>query len=256
VGTILLVHGLGEHIGRYEHVAAHLTARGWNVVGYDQRGHGRSDGKRGALTTAGDLLDDLCLVTDHVRATEGGAATPCVLFGHSMGGLVAAQFVAHALRPVDGLVLTSPALDPGLSFGQRAQLSIGLALVPDMAMSNQLDPSFTSHDPAVVRAYRDDPLVHDRVTARLAKALVDGGREVLAAAPVWRVPTLLMWAGADRIVAPAGSAAFAAAAPVEVVRTRCFDDLYHEILNEQEAGPVFGMLDEWLDEWLDDRVPR
>jgi alpha-beta hydrolase superfamily lysophospholipase len=243
-GRLVIVHGLGEHIGRYEHVGAHLASRGWDVVGYDQRGHGRSPGKRGALRDADDLLADLTAVLDAVRPA---ATVPFVLFGHSMGGLVAAQFVAESRRPVDALVLSSPALDAGLGLAQRLQLAIGLALVPDLAMGNQLDATKISHDPEVVRRYQTDPLVHDRVTARLAKSLVDGGAAVLAHAARWSVPTLLLWAGSDRLVSPAGSAAFAAAAPASVVTAQRFDALYHEILNERDAGPVFAALDAWLD---------
>lgn len=165
-----------------------------------------------------------------------------------MGGLVAAQFVARATRPVDGLVLSSPALDAGLSLFKRIQLAIGHTVLPDLAQSNQLDASLISHDPAVVLAYRHDPLVHDRVTARLARAIVDGGVEVLGCASSWRVPTLLMWAGADRLVAPAGSATFAAAAPGGQVHARCFQALYHEIFNALDAQPVFAELLRWLDE--------
>lgn len=251
-GTVLIVHGLGEHAGRYGHVAQALTASGWDVAAFDQRGHGLSGGDRGSLARPDDLLRDLAVILDVVRATgpsgAGGEHLPLLLLGHSMGGLVAAQFVMRAMRPVDGLILSSPALDAGLSLFKRVQLAIGHTFVPDLAQSNQLDASMISHDPAVVRAYQEDPLVHDRVTARLARTIVDGGAEVLERAPTWRVRTLLMWAGADRLVAPAGSAAFAAAAPKDQVHARCFEDLYHEIFNELDARPVFAELKRWLDE--------
>ena len=244
-GTLVIVHGLGEHIGRYEHVAGHLVARGWAVSGYDQRGHGASQGKRGALRTADDLIDDLTRVIAAVRVAS--PVRPFVLLGHSMGGLVAAQFVAEARGAVDALVLSSPVLEAGLTLAQRVQLALGHALAPDLAMSNQIDAKMISHDPAVVRAYVNDPLVHDRVTARLARALVNGGKTVLARAGRWPVPTLLLWAGEDKLVSPRGSAAFAAAAPAAALRAKCFAGLYHEIFNERDATPVFAALDEWLD---------
>jgi alpha-beta hydrolase superfamily lysophospholipase len=253
-GTILLVHGLGEHSGRYEQVAAHLAGRGWDVVAHDLRGHGRSDGKRGSIPREDAFLEDLALVHDHVIRGGGGSSgtptssRPVILLGHSLGGLLAAQFVARAIRPVDGLVLSSPALAADLSALQRAQLSIGGFLTPDLAVSNQLKVDRISHDPAVVRAYREDPLVHDRITARLAKATLAGGREVRAAAGTWRVPTLLAWAGDDHLVSAPASAQFAAAAPPTVVRSRRFDALYHEILNEPESGEVLATIDGWLDE--------
>lgn len=243
-GRLLIVHGLGEHIGRYAHVAAHLGGRGWDVVGYDLRGHGRSPGRRGTVPTERAHLDDLAAVHDAVRPGDG---VPFVLLGHSMGGLVAARFVAEALRPVPALVLSSPALDAALTPLQRLQLAIGAAVLPDLPMGNQLAVDFLSHDPVVVQRYRDDPLVHDRISARLARAILDGGRMVRARAAHWSVPTLLLWAGDDHLVSPAGSAAFAAAAPATVLTAHCFAGLYHEILNERDAGPVYAALDAWLD---------
>jgi alpha-beta hydrolase superfamily lysophospholipase len=248
---VLIVHGLGEHVGRYAHVAAHLDARGWNVVGYDHRGHGRSGGAKGRLAQDDDLLRDLALVIDSVRATQPGTL---VVLGHSLGGLIAARFVAEGLaaapapwwRRVDALVLSSPAIDPGMSRAQKLLLAVTAPLVPDLAVNNGLKPAWISRDPAVVQAYRDDPLVHDRVTPRLVRFLVDGGRRVLERAPQWAVPTLLIYAGSDRCVSPHGSAAFAAAAPKQVATVREFPALYHEILNEPERHQVFAVLDAWL----------
>jgi alpha-beta hydrolase superfamily lysophospholipase len=253
-GTILLVHGLGEHCGRYEHVAARFAGRGWDVVGHDLRGHGRSGGKRGSIPRGTAFLDDLSLVYDNVvreGALSTGAPTrsrPVILLGHSLGGLLAAQFVARTIRPVDALVLSSPALRAELSLLQRVQLAIGSLLTPDLAVSNQLKVDKISHDPAVVRAYRQDPLVHDRITARLTITILDGGREVLDAAATWRVPTLLLWAGDDHLVSARGSDRFAEVAPPELTRARRFDALYHEILNEPESGEVLATIDGWLDE--------
>lgn len=248
-GTVQVVHGLGEHIGRYAAVAAALNAAGWHVAGHDQRGHGRSAGPRGAIPADDTLLSDLAVVTDQLRG-----AGHHVLLGHSMGGLVAARFVAEALapapaawsRPVDGLVLSSPALDAGLGAGQKLLLRVLGPLAPDLRLSNGLDPAWVSRDADVVKAYQADPLVHDRVTPRLVRFIVEGGEQVRAAAPRWQVPTLLMWAGADRCVAPAGSAAFAAAAPAGVLQAELFAGLYHEIFNEPEQAQVLARLTRWL----------
>ena len=248
-GTVQLVHGLGEHIGRYEHVAAALVSAGWRVVGHDHRGHGRSEGARGDVPRPDALLDDLALVVDRVRRPGRH-----VLLGHSLGGLVAARFVAEGLaavpapfaREVDALVLSSPALDPGMNALQKLLLALLGPLAPHLRLGNGLDPAWICRDPAVVAAYRADPLVHDRITPTLARFIVDGGTLVRGAAPRWRVPTLLMWAGADRCVAPAGSAAFAAAAPREVVTAREWPGLAHEIFNEPEKIRVLDALVQWL----------
>ncbi|MFT3663635.1 lysophospholipase [Piscinibacter sp.] len=250
-GTVLLVHGLGEHAGRYEHLAARLAAQGWRVVGYDQRGHGASPGARGALPDGEALLRDLAAVIDAVRAERPG---PLVLLGHSMGGLVAARFVAEGLRtpaaawsrPVDALVLSSPALAADTSAGQKLLLATLGGIAPNLAVNNGLKPAWISRDAAVVAAYVADARVHDRITPRLARFILDGGALVRRLAPLWRVPTLLLWAGADRCVAPRGSAEFAAAAPAGMVQAQDFPALYHEIFNEPERDAVIERLTGWL----------
>jgi len=245
-GVVILVHGLGEHAGRYDHVARRLNEWGFAVRGYDHYGHGESGGVRGALPNGMRLVDDLADLVDstRMRMEEG---TPLILLGHSMGGLVAACMAAQHGRPVDGLVLSSPALDPGLSAFQKLLLAVLPRIVPNLAVGNGLNPDLISHDPEVVAAYKADPRVHDRISGRLARFIADGGPWVVSQAPRWKVPTLLMYAGADQLVNPAGSRAFAAAAPKEMVTVRCFDDLYHEIFNELDAEPVFDTLRQWLD---------
>jgi len=240
-GTVQIVHGLGEHIGRYDRLAADLNKAGWNVAGHDQRGHGLSEGQRGCIAGPYSLLADVSAVSDHVRGRGR-----LVLLGHSMGGLVAARFVAESQsaaaarwsRDVDALVLSSPALDAGLGLVQKALLAVLAPLLPDLRVGNGLRPEWISRNPAVVADYIADPLVHDRITPRLARFITDSGRAVLARAGGWRVPTLLIWAGADRCVAPAGSRAFAAAAPARWLTALEFPGLYHEILNEPEREQV------------------
>ena len=242
--VVLLVHGLGEHVGRYEHVANFLTAQGFAVVGYDQYGHGESSGARGTLTSSARLLDDLAEVLDAVRAKAQGL--PVVLLGHSLGGLVAARFVSLGLRPVDGLVLSSPALDAGLNPLQKLLVAVLPGLLPDVQVGNGLDARYLSHDPAVVAAYRADRQVHDRVSPRLARFIADAGPATLAQAGQWAVPTLLLYAGQDKLVNPQGSREFARRAPAAVVQSLCFEGLYHELFNEPEQDQVLALLARWL----------
>ena len=180
-GTVLLVHGLGEHVGRYDAVARRLNAWGFAVRGYDQYGHGESGGPRGGLTGEMRLLDDLADMVDATRARMA-AHQPLVLLGHSMGGLVAARFVSMHLRPVDALVLSSPALDPGLSAVQKLLLATLPRILPNLRVGNGLDAQYLSHDPAVVAAYLADPLCHDRICGRLARFIADGGPATVARA--------------------------------------------------------------------------
>ena len=143
-GTVQIVHGLGEHLGRYAHVVAALGAQGWHVGGHDLRGHGRSGGARGGVADSHALLADVAQVLDHLRQAAPGGAH--VLLGHSMGGLIAARFAAEALagapapwsRPLDGLVLSSPALDLGMSAGQKRLLAVLGPVAPRLALPGRV----------------------------------------------------------------------------------------------------------------------
>ena len=254
---VLLVHGLGEHAGRYAELARELGDWGFAVRAYDQRGHGLSGGPRGGLTHDTALLDDLAAVIDATRAEQqriGQQGQPLILLGHSLGGLVASRFVSLQRRPVDALVMSSPALDPGLSALQKFLVATLPAVAPNLRVNNGLDPRYLSHDAAVVAAYRADPLVHPKISARLARFIATAGPATVAAAADWRVPTLLLYAGADHLVNPAGSRAFAAAAasprvPPGTLSVQGFESLYHEIFNEAPAGAaaVRAALKAWLD---------
>ena len=243
--VVLRVHGLGEHAGRYGPLAARLNAWGFAARAADHHGHGASSGARGGLPSPSRLVDDLALVIDDTRTAFPGL--PLVLLGHSLGGLVAASAVARGRRKVDALVLSSPALDAGLSAFQKLLVATLSRLAPGLRVGNGLELDFLSHARPVVEAYRADPLCHDRIGARLARFLADEGAAVQAAAPAWQVPTLLLYAGDDRLVNPAGSRAFAEAAPPALVGSVCFPALYHEIFNERDAEPVFDALRGWLD---------
>ncbi|MFN3376207.1 MAG: lysophospholipase [Burkholderiaceae bacterium] len=247
LGQALLVHGLGEHVGRYAHVAQALHGCGLAVRGYDQYGHGESAGPRGGLSSDTRLLDDLADIVDATRARMA-PDQPLLLLGHSMGGLVAARFVSLGLRPVDGLVLSSPAFDAGLSAVQKLLVATLPRLLPNLRVGNGLNADYLSHDAAVARAYLADPLCHDRISGRLGRFIAEAGPATVACAPQWTVPTLLLWAGQDRLVNPAGSAQFAASAPPAVVQSHCFETLYHELFNESPelAAPVFALLRQWL----------
>ena len=258
-GTVLIVHGLGEHAGRYAALAARLNALGWSVRGYDQYGHGESlrlgAGRPGGLARPLQLPEHLAAVAGATRAAmmaqpSGHASGPLVVLGHSLGGLVAASAVARGLLRPDGLVLSSPALAVDMAAWQRAAIGWLPRLAPALTLGNGLQPKYLSHDPAVVAAYLADPLVHDRICARLGAFVATEGEAVRAAAARWSVPTLLLYAGDDRLVSPRGSRAFAAAAPPPV-RSQCFETLYHEIFNEPEptdpAASPFRALAAWLD---------
>ena len=262
---VLIVHGLGEHAGRYDALARRLFDWGFAVRAFDQRGHGHSGGARGVLPNDDALLQDLAEIVDDTRlhcmqmpqAASGAhgqqQTLPLILLGHSLGGLLVSRFVSLKIRPVDGLVLSSPALATDLSLRQKLMTAVMLRIAPDFCVGNRLDPAYLSHDPQVVKKYLADRLVHNRISARLARFITCAGLETIAAAALWRTPTLLMYAGADRLVKPQGSRAFLDTAAgshrvrAGTVTSKCFDGLYHELFNEKNPEPVYEALQAWLD---------
>lgn len=247
-GTALLVHGLGEHMGRYAHVAKHLNDWGFAVRGYDHFGHGLSTGIRGGLPSDDRMLDDLAKVIADTRRSMA-AGEPLVLVGHSMGGGVVGRFVSLNVAPVDALVMSSPALDPGLNIVQKGLLAVLPKIAPNLRIGNGLNANYICRDEAVVAAYLADPLVHDRISARLASVIAVSGAATIQAASHWTTPTLLMFAGEDKLVNPAGSRAFAASSP-QCVKVQAFEHMFHEVFNAPDQVQVFSVLKTWLDQTI------
>jgi len=246
LGTVLLVHGLGEHAGRYGEVAAHLHQWGFAVRAYDQQGHGQSEGPRGDMLRAGSLQADLCRVIDDTRQHPPLKDTPLILLGHSLGGLVVARTLAEQLRPVDAAVLSSPALGAFPNLFQKLLLATVPRILPHLRVDNGLKADFVSRDPDVVKAYKADALVHRRISAGLAAWILDNGEKTLHDAAQWQVPTLLLYAGQDKLVNAQASTDFAQAAPASLVQAQCFDAMYHEIFNDLYRAQVFTALKRWL----------
>jgi alpha-beta hydrolase superfamily lysophospholipase len=244
-GTVIIVHGLGEHAFRYAHVALKLNEQGYHVRAYDQYGHGESGGSRGRIPTEMRLVEDLADVVDDTQRNmrEG---QKLILLGHSMGAVVVGSFIRQQVRRVDAIILSSPALDPGLNTIQKFLLSTLPRFVPNLRVSNGLKVDKISRDPMVVQAYQGDAFVHNKLSCRLARFIAEEGARVIAAAPQWQIPTLLMYAGTDALVSPAGSRSFAQAAPASVVQAHCFEQMYHEIFNDSERELVFSKLSDWL----------
>jgi alpha-beta hydrolase superfamily lysophospholipase len=241
--TALIVHGLGEHAGRYELLARWLNSKGIAVRAYDQFGHGHSEGPRGGLLREGQLPEHLGELTAATMAESFFVSRPLVLIGHSLGGLVVASAIRRGLVNPTRAVLSSPALAVRMASWQRAAVKVLPRLAPTLTLGNGLDPSKLSHDPQVVADYIADPLVHDRVCARLGAYVATEGESVRESAPRWRTPTWVLYAGDDRAVDPSGSRAFAAAAPSNIVKAQCFPAMYHEIFNEPDRALALSALE-------------
>ncbi|HEX9094817.1 MAG TPA: alpha/beta hydrolase [Candidatus Dormibacteraeota bacterium] len=248
--TFVLVHGLGEHSGRYQHLAEWFTPRGAIVYATDLRGHGRSGGQRGHAPSLNALLDDIDLVVKRARAESG---EPLVLIGHSFGGLLA---IAYALDRPDGIdkaVFSAPALVARVKVPAWKQ-ALGRVLptiAPKASFANEIDPNVLSHDAAIGPAYTADPLVHNQITAGLYAATIARGGEFIRRAPELRVPFLLMHGRDDQIVHPAGSQRFFAGATAPERAFCLYPGLYHEIFNEVDRERVFQDIESWLTQRTD-----
>jgi alpha-beta hydrolase superfamily lysophospholipase len=245
-GAVLIVHGLGEHCGRYQRLAQWFNQRGYAVRSYDQRGHGQTAGQRGALRHADDLLEDLATV--YIDYANGLPRAP-LLLGHSMGGLVAARTVLDGRITPPGLLLSSPALRTWEPVWLRRLARTLTGLAPNLPLRNGLKFEKVSHDTEVVVAYRRDPLRTGWITPRLADFIFQAGPTCIADATKLAMPTLLLVADSDELVDPSGSRAFSKkAAPTRQLTTRYFSTLYHELFNEAEPGrsQVLMQLADWL----------
>ncbi len=244
--VVCLVHGIGEHCGRYAQVAAALAQAGYALMGLDMRGHGRSAGPRGHTPSYDALLDDIGTLLD--QAAERYPTRPCFLYGHSLGGNLVLNYALRRQPSIAGVVASGPALR--LAFEPPAvKLALGRMMDriwPAFSQSNGLDRSGLSHDPQVVRAYQSDPLVHDRVSARLALSMFASGQWALGHAAEFTLPLLIFHGGADRLVAPSASQEFAGKVPAGCT-LKLWDGLYHETHNEPQKDEVIGYMIGWLD---------
>jgi alpha-beta hydrolase superfamily lysophospholipase len=243
---VIVVHGLAEHSGRYEHVGAHLAAAGCAVHAYDQQGHGKSGGVRCHARRFAHLLDDLEDFVATVRADQ--PALPIYLVGHSLGGLVVASYASQRDPDVAGVVTSGAALalPEDLSRG-RVFLARGLRwFAPRLSMSAGLDPEALSRDPEVIRAYLEDPMVDRRVTTSLAAEIVTAVERVASAGARIRVPMLLLHGEEDRLCPIAGSRRLYEQLTVTPRNLRTYPGLRHEIFNEPEHVAVLNDLIEWM----------
>ena len=244
-GAVLIVHGLGEHSGRYLRLAQWFNQRGWAVRSYDQRGHGQTPGRRGALRRGDDLLTDLATVFDDYAGRQPHVP---LLLGHSMGGLVAARAVLDGRVAPAALVLSSPALRSRESPWLVRLAALLARVAPSLPLRNGLQLDGLSHDAQVIADYRADPLCSRTITPRLADFIFRAGADTIDDAGRLRLPTLLLVADSDALVDPSGSRDFARAATGRLLTTRFFASLYHELFNEAEPGrsQVLMQLADWL----------
>jgi acylglycerol lipase len=246
-GVICLVHGLGEHSGRYAHWAALLNQAGYSVLTFDLRGHGKSQGKKGHSPSFDAYVKDISLLLG--EAEKSFSNLPHFLYGHSLGGIVVSNYVLREKPLLAGVIITSPGFRTAL---EQQKVKIILAkiigsLLPDLSMQTGLDPKAISRDTEVVDKYINDPLVHGIATAAMAKNTLDAISWAFEHAGEWSLPLLLMHGENDRIAFVQGSQEFARKIKGDYCTLKIWPNLFHEIHNEPEKEQVFEYLRQWLD---------
>jgi acylglycerol lipase len=247
-GEILIIHGFIEHGGRYAHAGEALAGSGLAVSVTDLRGHGRSGGPRCYVNSFADYLMDLdCTLA---RARERAGDKPLFLLGHSLGGLIAVLWCARRQAAIRGLILSGPALrlTDRLFPWIRHLARVGSLLFPRLRLV-RMGCRNISRDEAVVRQFREDPLVfHGRFPVRTGAEILRAGEAVQPRLKEIRVPVLILHGGADRVAAVEGSQALYEQAESNDKQLRVYSDLYHEVLNEPEREQVLGDVIEWVEQ--------
>ncbi len=247
--VIALVHGQGEHVGRYDHMAHWYNQHGIAVLGFDQQGYGRSEGKRGHASSLDDLLDDIGLLLE--KAREEYPDLPLFLYGHSMGGGLCLNYVTRRDPDLAGLIITGPWIR--LAFEAPAFKVVAgrflKSFLPTLTLPTGLVAHFISHDEEIVKAYLHDPLVHNKLSAAAGIALLDGAKWLDNWSGSFRVPVLLQHGGDDKITSATATKRFSERAGGDVT-FREWPELYHEIHNEKEKEQVFVYTLQWMEHYL------
>jgi alpha-beta hydrolase superfamily lysophospholipase len=237
--TVLIVHGIGEHSGRYERTGRLMSQAGLDVHAFDLRGHGLSGGRRVYVRRWDDFLDDVAERLAQVRQD----GRPLALLGHSMGALIALTYVCSDRPAPDLLVLSALPLGARTPAWQRLLAPVLSRVAPTMLISNPITADQLSRDPAVGIAYFEDPLVQPRSTTRLGAELLRAMKRARSEIGRLHLPTLVIHGGADTLVPTAVSEPLAGVAGVE---RRVLPNLRHEVLNEPEGPEVVAAIVEWL----------
>lgn len=248
-GVICLVHGLGEHSGRYEYWSGLLNQAGYSVLSYDLRGHGKSDGIRGHISSFDEYLDDTDFLLQEAEGRYHGI--PLFLYGHSLGANIVSTYVLRRKPQLNGVIITGLSTRTALQ-EQKAKIILANiigALAPKITMKSGLDPFTISRDPTVVSDYINDPLVHDQASAGFGKSSINAIGWINQHASEWSLPILIMHGEADKLSYVEGSREFASKIKADCT-LKIWSGLTHEVHNEPEKDQVFEFLHQWLDNHL------
>ena len=243
--TFAVVHGLGEHAGRYERFAQGMAKHGMGTFAVDLRGHGVSPGQRGHVDSWSEWTDDVSAFAKKVAAVAEGEVVP---LGHSFGGAALLSTVlAGKLPSSKRFIVSSPALKLKVAVpAWKLKLAtVASRLMPQLALDNEVDPKTISRIPDVVEAYRTDPLVHSKISSRLGTEYLAATRNILDHAGEIKIPFLILAGTDDRLVDPEGSKELHDRS-VAMSELRLLDGRYHEPFNDRDNEEVFALISEWV----------
>jgi len=246
--VVCLIHGIGEHSSRYEHVAAFLSQNGYALFTFDHRGHGRSEGPHGHFPSYETAMRD---VEYHLQqAAERFQNKPIILYGHSMGGNLVLNYALRYRPQIAGVIATAPMLRLSFKPSRVKQLlaKFLIRVWPTLSLPSGLDTKDISRDPEVVKKYDSDPLTHNRVTPCFLN-LLEAGEWALEHAAEFSKPLLVMHGGEDHITSPENSRIFAKNVG-KICTLKIWDGLYHEIHNEPEKEMVLETMLRWIESIL------
>jgi alpha-beta hydrolase superfamily lysophospholipase len=244
-GIVCLVHGLGEHSGRYAHWANLLNQAGYDLAAYDLRGHGKSGGQRGHAASFDDYVRDTDILL--TVAEEKYPGLPRFLYGHSLGGLIVTYYALLKKPRLNGVIVTALSNKTSIQ-EQKAKLILSKVLgsiVPKMSITTGLVPATISKDPEVVTRYISDPLVHHMVTVGWGKSALNAIAWSDEHAIEWTLPVLFMHGEKDQLAYAEGSKEFAGKIKGDCT-LKIWPGLYHEVHNEPEKEQVFEYMLNWL----------
>jgi alpha-beta hydrolase superfamily lysophospholipase len=250
LGEVILVHGFGEHSGRYAAISDHLVKHGFNVTSYDQRGHGQSDGLPGHIDSFKYYEDDLDRIVSSVRSRWD--ARNLFIIGHSMGGLVALRYLAMRGSFVTGAVLSSPLISVAVEVPAHKVMMarVGARLMPKLRLDNEIDPAHLSRDPEVGIAYAKDPLVNRLVSAKWFAEATKAMQEVVAWAGDIKTPMLVMHGTEDMLASVEATKALFEAVGSSDKELVILPGFYHELFNEPEKESVYERVSDWIEAHL------
>ncbi len=245
---LVIIHGVGEHSGRYGNIIDELKKSGISIYSFDQRGHGHSGGKRGHIMSISDYTDDIGIFIKIIRGEH--EKLPLVLLGHSMGGLIALKYALEDQENIKGLILSSPFLRIAVKVpGWKTSLGRLLSgILPGLSMPSGLDPNDISSDREVVKNYVDDPLVHSLVSARWFTETTAAREECIGRGGELKIPALITHGKADKIVDYRGTEEFYSKCDPKNCTLHLFEGLRHEPMNEiePERKKVLKIISGWI----------